>query len=60
MENDKNTQKSLDIYDLIAIIKRSVYNSIAVTVNDKPYFGKVTIHFEGGKITHCEKVETMK
>ena len=55
-----STEKKLDIFDLIAEIKDITTAGGLVRSNDKRYYGRVSFCFENGKLTHIEKVETMK
>jgi len=53
-------KKVLDISELIEELRTIVNPNRVVNSGGNKYFGRVTFCFEDGRMTHIEKVETMK
>jgi len=53
-------KKTLDISELIEELRAIANPNRVINAGAKKYYGRVSFCFEDGRMTHIEKVETMK
>ncbi len=52
--------KGIDISKFISLIKAIIGENTILSDSMSNYYGKITVCFENGRITHIEKYETIK
>jgi len=53
-------QKTLDFSSFVTLIKNILDDNVIISDEGLGFYGKATICIRNGKMTHCERHETVK